>query len=179
MGTEWLVTIWRWKIYVFSNWWLVSAAAGGLQDIPGHWGFDLIWWRHRVWVAPGQGGPRGNYLSPLYCQIIDSIREIGATSSHLDWTRDIPGQMRLLSGNISHPSEPEPCAPCVSWEPLCAACHMRPGTKTHSGERSRCLLTGTPFKRAARGLRGLSTEHLPQFKLELGHEKFKMDPCNF
>lgn len=42
MGTEWLVTIWRWKIYVFSNWWLVSAAAGGLRDIPGHWG-HLIW----------------------------------------------------------------------------------------------------------------------------------------
>ena len=151
----------------------------GVWDIPGHWG-HLIWWRHRVWVAPGQGGPLGNYLSSLYCQIIDSIREIGATSpSHLGWTRDIPGQMRLLSGNISHPSEPEPCA-------LCPENHCVPrvtwgqGTKTHTGERSRCSLTGTqPFKRAARGLRGLSTEHLPQFKLELGHEKFKMDPCNF
>ena len=63
------------------------------------------------------------------------------------------------------------CVPRVTWGQ---------GTKTHSGERSRCSLTGTqPFKRAARGLRGLSTEHLPQFKLELGHEKFKMDPCNF
>ena len=90
---------------------------------PGHsWPLrtsDLIWWRHRVWVAPGQGGPLGNYLSSLYCQIIDSIREIGATSpSHLGWTGDIPGQMRLLSGNISDPSEPEPCA-------LCALCVLR------------------------------------------------------
>ena len=101
----------------------------GVWDIPGHWG-HLIWWRHRVWVAPGQGGPLGNYLSSLYCQIIDSIREIGATSpSHLGWTRDIPGQMRLLSGNISHPSEPEPCALCVLRTIVCRVSHEARGQK--------------------------------------------------
>ena len=56
---------------------------------PGHsWPLrtsDLIWWRHRVWVAPGQGGPLGNYLSSLYCQIIDSIREIAGPHRPATW----------------------------------------------------------------------------------------------
>ena len=181
MGTKWLVTIWRWKIYVFSNWWLVSAAAGGLQDIPGHWG-------HLIWSGDGIvcGWPlvRAGHEEIIYPRfIVKLLTALERLGPHLaTWTGHGTSRVKcdfwagifLILQSRSHvpPVCPENhCVPRVTWGQA---------TKTHSGEPSRCSVTGTqPFKRAARGLRGLSTEHLPQFKLELGHEKFKMDPCNF
>ena len=144
VGIEWLVTIWRWTIYVFSNWGR-DVASGGLWDIPGHC-------RHLI-MASYVGGRGGNYLSSLYCQIIDSVRTIGAiTSIHLGrvhpgsnatFVREYFSSFKMFQSRCHVPL-------CVLRTIVCRVSHEDTATKTASRERSRCWLTGTPFKRPAR-----------------------------
>lgn len=133
MGTEWLVTIWRWKIYVFSNWWLVSAAGGGLRDIPGHWG-------HLIWSDDGIvcGWPlvRAGHEEIIYPRfIVKLLTALERLGPHRPATWAGHGTSRVKCdfwAGIFHILQSRSHVPCVSWEPLCAACHMRPGDKnTH------------------------------------------------
>lgn len=172
MGTEWLVTICRWRIYVFSNWRLLAMATDtrGLLVTTGD-----IWW----WHVGGHWGPRGNYLSPLYCQIIDSVRKIGATAA--TWNDKARVKCDIFEReNDSHHLKcasragamcsvcPENhCVTWVTWGHL--------ADKNSKWRASRCRVTEGRLSNEQHW----EGVHCPQSKLELGHEKFKMDPCNF
>ena len=150
---------WPWPLIPGVSWWPLVTSDDGMWVVTGG-REEIIYPRFIVKLLTA--------LERLELQQPPGMTRPGSNATLLS------GRMILIIWNA--PPEPEPCAPCpenhcvtwVTWGHL--------ADKNSKWRASRCRVTEGRCLSNEQQWEGV---HCPQSKLELGHEKFKMDPCNF